>query len=549
FYLGLYVCISLSAGLTTFLRQLGMLQLSMLASQNLHDQMWKAVLLCPLSFFQSTPVGRVTARFARDVDTIDQTLSEQISQALTCFSTCAASIITIAVISPFFTVVVLPLTGMYYIVMQLYRCTSRELKRLHAMTGSPIYANFSETLMGLDTIRAYGKTHKFSSKNAELVDRSNVTYFPLKMLERWVSLRLEMLGNLITVAVCVLCVYQKEVTYAGLAGLVIYRSLSITSLLGYTVRSLIETENQLTAVERIFEYIQALPQEAARNKPADQQLPSKWPEKGEIVFDNLVLTYRSGLEPALDGVTATVRGGERIGVVGRTGAGKSTLMTALFRLVEPQEGRILIDGVDICTLGLHTLRSNMSIVPQDPVLFSGSVRVNLDPACLTPGPFDDKLTAALEQVGLKDDVRLGDEVAEYGSNFSAGQRQLMCMVRCILRNPRILVLDEATSSVDYTTDAMIQNTIRTVFAQCTVLTIAHRLNTISDSDRIMCFEAGKIGNFDTPLALLNQGSIYADLVNEMGPEAAQQIRLSAQGGASAPASLSHSAEEVETVES
>ncbi|KAK3234267.1 hypothetical protein CYMTET_55473, partial [Cymbomonas tetramitiformis] len=532
FYLGLYVAIAMSTGITTFLRQLGVLSLSLAASEKLHDQMWEAVLRCPLSFFQSTPVGRVTARFARDVDTIDQTLADTVTRSLTTSSTAFVSLIIIAVIAPWFAVGLIPLLYMYYRIMQVYRCSSRELKRLHAVTGSPIYANFSETLMGLDSIRAYGAGRQFWHKCHGLVNTSSRAYFPLKMLERWVALRLEMVANIITMVVCILCVVQRGSSSAGLAGLIIYRSVSITSILGFMVRATIESENQLTAVERIMEYIKSLPAEAPRVTSADGELSSDWPTKGEIEFENLTVTYRSGLEPALQDVSALVRGGERVGVVGRTGAGKSTLMTALFRLVEPSSGCIRIDGVDTATLGLHVLRSRLGIVPQDPVLFSGSVRFNLEPLAeggAEVSSNDARLVEAIEQVGLKESVKLDDNVAEYGSNFSAGQRQLMCMVRCILQKPRVLVLDEATSSVDYVTDSMIQTTIRTAFGPCTVLTIAHRLNTIADSNRIMCFDAGRIQDFDSPLSLLEKpGSIYYELVNEMGQDAADGIKKAAQ---------------------
>jgi len=412
----------------------------------------------------------------------------------------------------------------YNSVQQYYRASSRELKRLDSIARSPVYSHFSESLNGLSTIRAYKAQGRFLEQNADRIDESQKAYYCLQSSNRWLSVRLELLGALVVYLSALLVVLGRERIDPGLAGLCMTNALSVTGWLSWMVRSSTELEMQMNAMERVLEYL-AVPTEAppviAESRPEE-----RWPAKGAIDLNNLCVKYRHDL--VLKGINCHINHGEKIGIVGRTGAGKSTLVISLFRLVEPASGFIKIDGLDIGQIGLEDLRSKLSIIPQDAVLFSGSIRSNLDPFKRHQ---DIELWQVLDKIGLKklceeSNEKLDMVVSEGGSNLSAGQKQLIALGRALLRKSRVLILDEATSSVDQQTDAMIQQTVRDEFKDSTVLAIAHRLNTILDSDRVLVLDNGLVAEFDTPSALASKpGGIFASMLAESGSASRHMKRL------------------------
>jgi len=400
--------------------------------------------------------------------------------------------------------------------------TALELKRLDSVARSPLYAHFNETLTGVASIRAYGCAQAFLKENASRLDKANRVYIPIVTAYRWLSVRLELCGTLMIASTALLGVLSVSSNSTSeqnaLAALAISMALSITNTLSWSVRVSTEVESNMNAVERIKEY-EELQTESAHYIPHSS--PDKaWPTEGRVTLKNVSMKYREDTPLVLKGLTIDIAPGEKVGVVGRTGAGKSSLMTLLFRLVEPCDGSIIVDGVDVTNIGLNDLRSRISIVQQDPTLFIGTARYNLDP----PGKKSDaELWTALEQVGLKKAVEalggLDSELAEGGENMSVGERQLLCMARALLRNSKIIILDEATASVDMETDKALQETIRSSFSSCTVLTIAHRLNTIIDYDRILVMKDGIAAEFDTPAELLRSkpNGVFATLLKETGP--------------------------------
>ena len=405
-------------------------------------------------------------------------------------------------------------------VQKYYIRSSREVKRLDSVSKSPIFSHFDETLNGVSTIRAFGRTMDFIAENETRLDTNQRAFFINTTANRWLGIRLELLGAVVVGLASLFCVIERDNIDAGSAGLSLTYALQTTSLLNWLVRMYTETEAQMVAVERLDEYSN-IPTEAAAIIPHHRP-PTEWPQEGEIVFNDLKLRYRAGLDLVLKGITCTIQPKEKIGVVGRTGAGKSTLMLALFRLVEPAGGSITIDGIDICTIGLADLRSRISIIPQDPTLFTGTFRSNLDPF----NEFaDEDIMKVLDSVHLRDLIEsnggLQADVAEGGGNISVGQRQLMCLGRALLRRSRIIVMDEATASVDFETDSFIQETIRREFADCTVLIIAHRIHTIESCDRVMVLDKGVIAEFDDPTVLKQQDSLFSAMVATSGTNAAE----------------------------
>jgi len=398
-----------------------------------------------------------------------------------------------------------PLGIFYYFVQRFYIPTSRQLKRVESTTRSPIYVHFSETVTGASTIRAYGgeTRRRFIQQSEDKVDNNLIFYFASIASNRWLGFRLELVGAAIVLAAAMFAVVGRDSGInAGIVGLSISYALQVTQSLNWMVRMTSDLESNVVSVERVKEYSET-PQEAEweikETKP-----PRNWPAEGKVAMENYSTRYRAGLDLVIKGIDVNVAGGEKIGIVGRTGAGKSSLTLSLFRIVEAAGGKITIDDVDISNLGLHQLRSKLTILPQDPVLFSGTLRMNLDPF----ERFQDaELYDALKLAHLKDFVDSLPQGLEYqcgegGVSLSVGQRQLVCLARTLLRKTKILILDEATAAVDYETDELIQKTIQKEFADCTTITIAHRLNTIMDADRVLVLDAGKIAEFDSPQKLM-----------------------------------------------
>ncbi|XP_059617015.1 multidrug resistance-associated protein 1 isoform X2 [Phlebotomus argentipes] len=501
-YLGVYGALGAGQAIAFYFGVLSIILGTLNATILMHEALLSNILRLPSKFFDTTPLGRILARFSSDVNTMDMTLPYNLRSWLINFFRVLATLVVISISTPLFVAVIIPIGLLYYFVQRFYVATSRQLKRLESVSRSPIYSHFGESITGAQTIRAYGVQDRFIGESEDKVDFNQVCYFPSIIANRWLAVRLEMVGNLIILFAAMFAVLGRDSTDEGSVGLSVSYALQITQTLNWLVRMTSDVETNIVAVERIKEYAETK-QEAPWELP-NATVPKNWPEVGTVEFRDFQVRYREGLELVLRGITFVVDGGQKVGIVGRTGAGKSSLTLSLFRIIESAGGSILIDGQDISKLGLHTLRSRLTIIPQDPVLFSGSLRMNLDPF---NSHTDDEVWRALEHAHLRAFVKgltagLNHEVSEGGENLSVGQRQLVCLARALLRKTKVLVLDEATAAVDLETDDLIQRTIRTEFKDCTVLTIAHRLNTIMDSDKVIVLDRGHITEFSSPSELL-----------------------------------------------
>ncbi|XP_063974580.1 multidrug resistance-associated protein 1 isoform X9 [Diachasmimorpha longicaudata] len=503
-YVGVYGALGLGQVLSVFLAALSVNIGTLRSSAALLRHALQNVLRGPMSFFDTVPTGRILSRFSADVDITDSRLPMSLVQWLPCCCRVIATLVVISISTPAFISIIIPIGVIYYFIQRFYVATSRQLKRLESVSRSPIYSHFGESVTGAPTIRAYGVQDRFIRESENRVDFNQVCYYPSIIANRWLAVRLEMIGNLIILFSALFAVLGRDTLSAGLVGLSVSYALQITQTLNWLVRMTSDVETNIVAVERIKEYGET-PQEAPW-EISDKTPPREWPSEGRVEFRDFKVRYREGLDLVLKGISFTVEGGEKIGIVGRTGAGKSSLTLALFRIIEAAEGKIIIDDIDIATLGLHSLRSRLTIIPQDPVLFSGSLRLNLDPF---DRHGDEEVWRALEHAHLKTFVQslpngLSHVVSEGGDNLSVGQRQLICLARALLRKTKILILDEATAAVDLETDDLIQRTIREEFKESTVLTIAHRLNTILDSDRVIVLDKGYMVEFESPHSLLQK---------------------------------------------
>ncbi|EEB15150.1 multidrug resistance protein, putative [Pediculus humanus corporis] len=518
-YLGVYGGFGIGQVLTTLFASV-FLQLGCLsAARILHGSTLHGVVRSPNGFFDVTPLGRVLNRFSKDVDTLDSILPMTIRGWLTCFFSVLGMVVVVSYSSQWFIAVIIPIGILYYFIQRFYVATSRQLKRIESISRSPIYSHFGETVTGVSTIRAYQAQQRFINESESKLDINQICYYPSLIANRWLAVRLETIGSLIIFFSALFGVISKAVgnPQANLVGLSVTYAMQVTQTLNWLVRMTSDVETNIVSVERIKEYGE-IPHEAEWRNP--NFIPDKnWPSKGKVEFKDYMTRYREGLDLVLCGVNFTVDGGEKIGIVGRTGAGKSSLTLALFRIIEASSGKIFIDGIDISKVGLHDLRGRLTIIPQDPILFSGTIRMNLDPFMQCT---DQEIWKALELAHLKtfvmsQSLKLDHEITEGGDNLSVGQRQLICLARALLRKTKILVLDEATAAVDLETDDLIQNTIRREFKECTVLTIAHRLNTILDSDRVLVLDKGLVAEFDSPQKLMSQpDSIFYKMLKDAG---------------------------------
>ncbi|KAF2171079.1 hypothetical protein M409DRAFT_64044 [Zasmidium cellare ATCC 36951] len=480
------------------------------ASRKLHERMAYSIFRSPMSFFETTPSGRILNRFS----------SRTFNMLFTNAARAAFTLVVISTSTPVFIALIVPLGALYLWIQKYYLRTSRELKRLDSISRSPIYAHFQESLAGISTIRAYRQAKRFSLENEWRVDANLRAYFPSISANRWLAVRLEFLGSIIILAAAGFAIISVTVgsgLSAGMIGLAMSYALQITQSLNWIVRQTVEVETNIVSVERVLEYAR-LPSEApeviSKNRP-----PNSWPSKGAVSFNNYSTRYRPGLDLVLKNVNLSLKSHEKIGVVGRTGAGKSSLTLALFRIIEPAEGDVTIDGISTSSIGLYDLRSRLAIIPQDAALFEGTVRDNLDPGHIHD---DTELWSVLDHARLRDHVasmtgQLDAHIQEGGSNLSQGQRQLVSLARALLTPSNILVLDEATAAVDVETDAMLQTTLRSnMFKDRTIVTIAHRINTILDSDRIVVLDHGTVKEFDSPANLIQSRGLFYELVRESG---------------------------------
>uniref|UniRef100_A0AC35TPP3 ABC transporter family protein n=1 Tax=Rhabditophanes sp. KR3021 TaxID=114890 RepID=A0AC35TPP3_9BILA len=492
------------------------------ASKNLHYPLFNNILHLPMSFFDTTPLGRILQRFGKDIDVIDTTLPLSFRYFMMCVCQVVVALGLIVSTTPAFAIVIIPLGFVYWRILQSFVPSQRQLQRIQAIAKSPIYSHFKETIEGASNIRAYGKSDSFIHISDKRIDTLIKVKYLSNAANRWLSLRLEFIGSCVIFFAVMFGAISKEMEWIKSTGLIavsITYSLSITDVLMFAIRCIAQLETDIVSVERVSEYSTIQNEPEWRNEKG--KALTNWPSKGEIKFENYSTRYREGLDLVIKNLTVTIKGGEKVGLVGRTGSGKSSLTLGLFQMIEAAEGRILIDDVDISEIGLHDLRSNITIVPQDPVLFSSAdLSFNLSPF---NEHTDAQIWQALEHSHMKEFVvnklenGLQTIVTEGGSNFSQGQKQLLCLTRALLRRSRIIVLDEMSSSIDQQTDQLIQETIRKEFADSTIIAIAHRIDTLLNYDRIMVMDQGNVIEFDTPANLLsNRQSVFYSLALDAG---------------------------------
>uniref|UniRef100_A0A6B2KWR0 Uncharacterized protein n=1 Tax=Arcella intermedia TaxID=1963864 RepID=A0A6B2KWR0_9EUKA len=542
FYVGVYSGLNVIGSIFLLLYFYFMSVGSVRASNYLHDDCLTRTIRAPISFFDVTPIGRILSRFSTDMTIIDSELFPAILDCSHAGAETVGVLITLSLGAPFL-LAGFPLFGSFFWKLQDYfRKASIQMQRLEALSRAPMYSYFSEILSGTTTVRAWGSQERCFAEITKRINNHSCDWFAIKYAYAWFGLYLAQLGNLLQLFCYVYVIvahnylqdlewYRNHIYSPGLLAITLTYAPSVVTNLRDFAKLYTVLETQMNSVERIKQYVK-MPTEADPIIEGHRPPPS-WPSDGNIEFKRLKLRYRPNTPVVLWGITCKILPGEKIGIVGRTGAGKSSLLQALFRMAEPDEGKILIDGIDIASIGLEDLRSKLSIIPQEPVMFIGTIRYNLDPA----GKFtDEDLWQALELANLANHIKglangLEEEVLENGSNFSVGQRQLFCMARVLLQKPKILLMDEATASVDIETDQIIQTTIRRSFADANILVIAHRLNTVMDLDRIMVLDKGRIIEFDSPRNLVKDPKSYLNgMIEATGPASAAHLRKIALGG-------------------
>ena len=556
YYLTVYALLGAFYILISALREGYIFWGSLRASQKLHRSLLQAVTHAKLQFFDTTPLGQLMNRFSKDVEAIDQDVSPVAVGVLGCLASLISIVVLICVITPGFLIAGFFISILYWAIGFFYISSSRDLKRLESIQRSPIYQQFGETLSGAVTIRAYGDERRFIRDNQHRVDTHNRPFIYLWATNRWLALRADFTGALVAFFAGVFVILSIDTIDAGSAGLSLTYAVMFTENVLWLVRLYSANEQNMNSVERIKEYIEV--DQEAQGILEDHRPPTDWPSKGAIQFVDYSTRYRPDLDPVLRELNFSILPGERVGIVGRTGAGKSSLTLAMFRGLEAYEGKIVLDNIDIGSIGLQDLREAITIVPQDPTLFTGTIRSNLDPFTLFT---DEEIFATLRRVQLISSpttsssaaeppvptiltpqpdpsvsegsdltrpltnthsenanifLNLSSPVAESGSNLSQGQRQLLCLARALLKAPKVLIMDEATASIDYATDAKIQDTLREV-KDSTIVTIAHRLQTIIDYDKVLVLDKGRVIEYDTPWELINlEGGIFRGMCEMSG---------------------------------
>ncbi|NUN06063.1 MAG: ATP-binding cassette domain-containing protein [Bdellovibrio sp.] len=498
---GIYGILGIVVLAGTLVNHLFWLSRGIRAGKNMHDKMLKSVLQSPVRFFDSTPVGRILQRFSRDIESVDVYLQWSFDSAVHCALQIIVSLALILGLMPLMIFVIAPIMGLYYILQRDYRRPAREAKRFDSVARSPRYAHFKESLQGLLVIRSFNKAPWFTQNFYDKLAHSQKMFYAHYMINRWFSSRIPLVAGMISVATTIgvtLTAYAGLMD-AGTAGLVTMYSLSFWAYLNWGVRVFSDIESRMTSIERL-KFFANLPGEVDVKKPSPEPLRPTWPEFGKIRIENLKVRYAEHLPLVLKGISFEVKAGSRVGIIGRTGSGKSTFFQSLFRFIEAEEGVIEIDGVDVASVPLEKLRRSLAIIPQDPTLFMGTIRNNLD---RYEEYSDEAVIGALKHASLWNFVSslplgLQSPVTEGGLNLSQGQRQLLCLARALLTKARVIVMDEATASVDVQTDALLQKVIRQSFAGVTMLIIAHRLGTIADCDQIVEISAGEVKAIRTP---------------------------------------------------
>ncbi|KAJ3230706.1 hypothetical protein HDU81_004308 [Chytriomyces hyalinus] len=525
------------------------------ASKLFHANLIQRIVYAPMRFFDTTPIGRILNRATKDISVIDNDVMRTAEELMGSIIDALAVLAVVLAVTPVFIFGLVPMLFIYFSVSTRFLTCQREIKRLDSTTRSPIYSMFSETLVGVSTIRAYGAEERFMKENLDRVDTNHRAFFYMWSANRWFGVRVATIAGTVILVSALGTVAMKDAIGAGLAGLSLTWVLSFSDYLIWIVRVQAALEMNMNAVERVSEYSEIEQEQPAvieSNRP-----PANWPSKGSLVVSGLEMRYAPDQPAVLTDVSFSIQGGEKVGIVGRTGAGKSSLSLSLFRIVEPTQGRIVIDGIDISTIGLFDLRSKLTMIPQDPVLFAGTIRSNLDPfneyddaslwLCLKQVRFLESMQSLLKEndkaksstspvevdASLSESERTGVtldySVTEGGNNFSQGQRQLLCLARALLKSSTLTVFDEATASVDNETDACIQLAIRgPSFANTTVLSIAHRLRTIADYDKILVLEKGRVIQFGTPEELMTQEGVFKTMCEDSG-EFSELLEMARKG--------------------
>ncbi|KAI9317309.1 P-loop containing nucleoside triphosphate hydrolase protein [Dichotomocladium elegans] len=527
FYLLIYIILSVVPILISTGRAFIVYAGSLTASRRLHDQMLDRILNGKARFFDTTPVGRIINRFSGDLRTIDSNISMGLSNILYMSARLICIVLLVSISLPVFIIPGIIIALLNWRVARFYLASSRELKRLFSVSRSPIYALFHETLEGSTTIRAFGAQHRFLIENDTCVDNNNRSFLWMWGSNRWLHANVGILGTLVGFFTSLVIISARTWIEPGLSALTLTYSLLFTESMLWIIRTYAENEMNMNSVERVMQYLKIDQEPLASRR--EITLPALWPSQGVVQVQDLEVRYAADSPAVLHHFSFTTQPHEKVGIVGRTGSGKSTFALALFRFMEPMGGRILIDGIDINHVGVRDLRSRLTIIPQDPILFSGTLRSNLDPC----GLYDDQhLWAALRRSHLLESIMesgaqngehihmsslLDSAVHGQGTNWSQGQRQLIALARALLKKSKVIVFDEATSSVDFSTDKKIQETIRTEFVDATLLVIAHRVRTVVDYDRILVIDEGRVKEFDTPLNLLaRQDSVFRDMCRKSG---------------------------------
>lgn len=486
-------------------------------ASRMHDTMSKALLRAPMSFFNLTPLGSLLSVISKDMDSLSDALADNIYlvwvYVLILLSTIGVVIAQVRI----FLAVVGVLVILFILVCARYLAASKVFKLRAGAAASAVVAHVSETVQGIAVIQAFRAENRYSSVNGDKLLAAQTARFTMETLQLWLSVRQDLIGSLMVFGTCIMCVSLEKSLSPAAAGLAISNSFQILLFLSLMVRTAASAHDQMASVDRI----RALGTVLNEQDKGELTSPPGWPLKGEISFNNVVMSYVPDTPPVLKGVSFSIEAGEKIGIVGRTGAGKSSLIQAIFRLAPINDSSISIDGINTSQLALKCLRKNIAILPQEPVMFEGTLRSNLDPFSLRS---DLELTQALEQCLLGDLLKsttdgggLSQRVASMGANFSLGQQQLVCLARALLNESSLLLLDEATAALDSETDDKVQQVLRSAFANRTILTIAHRIDTIIDSDRIIVLDAGRVVEFAPPADLIeNEKSIFAELCKQSG---------------------------------
>jgi ABC-type multidrug transport system fused ATPase/permease subunit len=521
-----YAFLGIGYMLVSLLREGVLFYGSLTASWILHKNLLESVMKAKFRFFDSTPLGQIMNRFSKDIEGIDQEVAPVALGAVHCLASIISIVILISVITPGFLFAGVFIAALYFFIGKFYIRSSRDLKRLESVQRSPLYQQFGETLSGVTTIRAYGDEKRFSRDNLKKVDAHNRPFIFLWATNRWLAFRIDIAGALVSFFAGAFVIMSVGKIDAGAAGLSLTYAMTFTANVLWLVRLYAVNEQNMNSVERVKEYLDV--DKEAQAIIEETQPAANWPSEGGVQFINYSTRYRPDLDPVLKSVSFNIKPLEKVGIVGRTGAGKSSLALALFRGLEAEEGKIIIDGVDIGLIGLRALRERITMVPQDPTLFTGTIRSNLDPFDLFT---DEEVFTALRRVQLIGEsdtpgvatpaqigsgsatpitahgqvnknifLNLSSPVTENGNNLSQGQKQLLCLARAMLRTPKVILMDEATASIDYATDNKIQDTIREL--KSTTITIAHRLQTIIDYDKVLVLDHGEVKEYGHPYELI-----------------------------------------------